>query len=333
MEASVDHSASGGDTVTCHSCGHEQLLFGSRCVSCGQPLTLAEPPPPAEEESVPSHSYEEAYFGEYRSGDSCSPVAAALDQAEAGEEREPVAFGIDGFGLVSLGIGLAAAISSLLFFWPLWIFGHLSIAIHEFGHAAAGWLFGYFSIPSYDFIFGGGVTISSERIWLINGIVYFLFGLTAWFVRSQRILLAGVAVIVAVYTWLALTSWHEALIIGIGHGMELVFGGIFLYRAFGNRTIMIRAERPIYAFLGFFLLIYNGWLAWRLMTEAAFRRAYSSAKGELLAMDYSRLASDYWHVSLKTVALIFFILTVATFFISWAVAVFRPQLVEPFFGD
>lgn len=334
MEASVEHNPAGGDTVTCRACGYEQLMFGPRCVKCGQPLTLAEtPPPPVEEETIPNHSYEESYYGEYSSDPACSPMAAAMEYAEAEEEPEPVAFGIDLYGLISLGIGLAAAIVSLIFFWPLYIFSHLSIAIHEFGHAAAGWLFGYFSIPSYDFLFGGGITISSERIWLINGIVYFLFGLAAWFVRYQRPLLIGVAVTVAVYTGLMLTSSHEMLIIGIGHGMELIFGGIFLYRAIGNRTIMAALERPIYAFFGFFLLIYNGWLTWRLMTEAAFRQAYSSAKGELLAMDYSRLAYDYWNVSLKTVALIFFVLTVTTFIISWTLAVFRRQLVEPFLGD
>jgi hypothetical protein len=292
-----------------------------------------EPAPLSEEDPVPSHSYEESFPGEYISDSSRSRLTAATEPDQVEEAPEPVAFGIDGFGLISLGIGLAGAIASLFFFWPLWIFGHLSIAIHEGGHAAAGWLFGYFSIPSFDFVFGGGITISSERIWLIVAVVYFLFGLGAWFIRDQKPLLAGLGVIVAIYTALMLTYWHEMLIIGIGHGMELIFGGIFLYRAIGNRTIMIPVERPLYAFLGFFLLLYNGWLAWRLMTEAAFRQAYSSSKGELLAMDYSRLAYDYWNVSLKTVALIFFILTIATFFISWTLAVFRPQLIDPIIGE
>jgi hypothetical protein len=163
--------------------------------------------------------------------------------------------------------------------------------------------------------------------------VYALFAVTAWFVRNHKPLLVGLGVTAAVYTALMLTSWHEALIIGIGHGMELVFAGIFLYRVIGNRTIMIAVERPIYAFLGFFILIYNGWLAWRLMTEAAFRQAYAGSKGQLLSMDYSRLAYDYWDVSLETVALIFFILTIATFFISWALAVFRRQLLGTFIDD
>lgn len=332
MEASVEHNSSGGDSVTCKSCGHEQLLFGPKCVECGHQLTLTETPPPAEEDSL-SHYCEESYPGEFSAASSSSPIAATMEMTPEEEEPEPVAFGIDGYGLISLGIGLAAAIVSLLFFWPLFIFGHLSIAIHEFGHAAAGWIFGYFSIPSFDFVFGGGITISSERIWLIVAIVYFLFALAAWFVRDHKPLLAVLGATVVIYTALMLTSWHEALIIGIGHGMELIFGGIFLYRAFGNRTIMAAVERPIYAFLGFFLLIYNGWLAWRLMTEVSFRQSYLSAKGELLAMDYTRLAYDYWNVSLKTVALIFFILTIVTLIISWALAVFRRQLIYPILGE
>lgn len=332
MEASAEH-CHGGDEITCHACGHGQLAFGYRCVNCGKPLTLTEPPVEEPEQTL-SHSYEEAYFGEYSANSCCSPMAAAVEAVPEDEpEPEPLALGVDGFGLISLGIGAAAAILSLLFFWPAFIFGHLSIAIHEFGHAAAGWLFGYFSIPAYDFIFGGGITISSERIWLIVAVVYALFGAAAWYVRGHPPLLVALGVTIAFYTFLLLTSWHEAIIVGIGHGCELIFGGIFLYRAVGNRTIMTAAERPIYAFLGFFLLIYNGWLAWRLAADASFRRAYSSAKGELLVMDYSRLADDYWHVSLRTVAIMFLCLTIATFFISWFVAVFRRRLVYTFLPE
>ncbi|RJQ45051.1 MAG: hypothetical protein C4534_05585 [Gaiellales bacterium] len=332
MEASIEHR-SRGDEVNCSHCGREQLLFGPRCVSCGKPLILSEPAPQAEAQAAASHSYEESYYGEYGSSPCCSPLAAALEQAPEEPEPEPVALGVDAYGLVSLAIGLAAAILSLLFFWPAWIFGHLSIAIHEFGHAAAGWLFGYFSIPAYDFIFGGGVTISSERIWLIVAVVYALFGYAAWRVREQPRLLGTLGVAVAAYTFLMLTSWHEALIIGIGHGAELVFGGIFLYRAIGNRTIVAAAERPVYAFLGFFLLIYNGWLAWRLAADASFRESYNQAKGELLAMDYTRLAVDYWHLSLRAVAIIFFCLTIGAFLAAWIVAVFRRRLVYPFIGE
>lgn len=332
MEAPARHSHE-ADTVSCRNCGHEQLLFGPRCIKCGRPLTLLEPEPrPEAAAAVTSHAYEEAYHGEYGANGSCSPLAAAMEAGAIDEEPEPLALGVDAYGLASLGIGLAAAIASLLFFWPAWIFGHLSIAIHEFGHAAAGWLFGYFSIPSFDFVYGGGITISSSRAWLIVGFVYALFGLAAWYVRDYRPLLVATGVMIAVYTFLMLTSWHEVLIVGIGHGTELIFGGVFLYRAIGNRTIMSAVERPLYAFLGSFLLLNNGWLAWRLAADASFRQSYTYAKGELLAMDYTRLANDYWHVSLRTVAIIFLCLTIATFFISWIVAVGRRRLVYPFLG-
>ena len=98
----------------------------------------------------------------------------------------------------------------------------------------------------------------------------------------------------------------------MGHGFELLFAIVFLYRAFSGSSIIVPIERPLYAFMGFFIVFIDIRFAHRLMTSAAFRADYGAAKGGGHWMDFSRIAHEFLNVPLTSVAALFFVLCVLT---------------------
>jgi hypothetical protein len=89
-------------------------------------------------------------------------------------------------------------------------------------------------------------------------------------------------------------------------------------RAASGNAIIQKAERPVYAFIGFLVIIQNLVFNYRLVTSSSFRFEYEYAK-DGMEMDYSRLAHEYMHTSLANVAKIFLVLTILTPFASLAV--------------
>lgn len=278
MEASAHHQSPPGSGAKCPACGFQYQYAGLVCVRCGQAL----------------------------------PQGGRLDLHEistrTGTENGEV-LGISRFGWISLAGGLAAAIAVSLVGFLTYIVSFFTILVHEMGHALAGWLFGYPSIPSFDFVYGGGVTLHQERMIVLSAAVYAAFTIGAYLFRRHLWALISLAAAAALYSWFAFTGWHEALIIGLGHGTELIIACIFLYRAMSGRSILQAAERPVYAFLGFFIVIYNAVFNYRLITDTTFRFEYEYAKGDAMTMDYSRLATEFLHTDLIAVAKLFLVLS------------------------
>lgn len=249
-------------------------------------------------------------------------VEADASFSEMGEDeshdqvREPdILLGISKPGWFALIIGFIAA---LLVSWaPLlkYLFSFFATLVHEMGHAFAGWLFGYPSIPSFDFYYGGGVTLQENRIILLNVLVFLLLAVLGYLFRKDTFLLMVVVFSAAMYALLTFSKWHEPLIIALGHGTELIIAGIFLFRAMSGKAIIQKTERPVYAFTGFFLVMYNVSFTYQLITDSTFRWEYEYSKGEM-TMDFSRLAYEYLHTDLATVAKIFLMLALLTPFAS-----------------
>ena len=88
-----------------------------------------------------------------------------------------------------------------------------------------------------------------------------------------------------------------------GHGGELVFAGIFFWRAWTGGFTHSMQERYTYASLACFLVVANLVFHFKLMTSAAYRMYYvSPGSGSFgLENDYLRVARDYMGVSLATV--------------------------------
>lgn len=204
---------------------------------------------------------------------------------------------------VGIGLGLLVTLLSQVRF----LLHPLIITVHELGHAATSWLFGYFAIPAFDFIYGGGVTMSSEQ--KSAAIVTILYcGLAYLFYRYWRnVLTARLLLGFTLVYWLCTyTPIHQALIVGMGHGFELIFAATFLYKSLSGFGCRASIERPLYGMLGFYIVFYDIGFAWRLLTDADTRAIYNLGKGSI-DNDFVRLARDYLHTNLSAIAVAFLI--------------------------
>jgi len=203
---------------------------------------------------------------------------------------------------VSLIAGLMLALLALASRWLGLPFSMLRTLVHELGHAVTAWVFGRPAIPGFDLVWGGGITLHGEqKAWLLVPI----FG--AWIAVLYHLRARVRALIWAVmglvtYALLALTLAHEVLILFMGHGSELLFGCLFLYRALSGQAVISPWERPLYATAGIYNVLSVAWFSLRLVLDPDYRWAYGMAKGGGHWMDLSRIADDYCQCPLETVA-------------------------------
>ena len=237
-----------------------------------------------------------------------------------GTASAPLSDGLDAAARRALAVGAVAGLA--LYALPLtrFLLQYLATLVHELGHAAVGWAFGYPSIPAFDFMYGGGVTMLDQRNTGVLIFVYAGFAALGWWLgrRGAQVALAILALVVAVYSMAAFTPAHEALFLVAGHAAELLFAGIFLYRALSGSACRAPGERPLYGAVATFLLLNAAGFAWRLMTDHGFRVDYEEAKGGGRWMDFSRLGEEFLDAELQTVAAAFLFATVATPLVTWA---------------
>ncbi len=205
----------------------------------------------------------------------CGVVFARLEEA-AGRpvpnvtvtaEGAPAPGRIDADVQKTVLIGGVLAALVLAFPFPRFVFSYMGILLHEFGHTVAAWLFGYPAIPAFNFAHGGGVTSIEDRQWplmllWLAGVCWLL-----WRYRHHRPAWPLLALPTALYLALAVTRVHEIVITFMGHGMELTIAGVFLYRALSGSAVRHAIERPLYAFLGLFLIVGEMGFAWGLATN------------------------------------------------------------------
>ena len=192
----------------------------------------------------------------------------------------PQLLGIPRAGWKAAGLGLALALTLTWFPFLSFILSPLTTMVHEIGHTAVLWLFGYPAIPAFDFANGGGVTMSDlERVPSVVGAWVMGLVVLLWWQRERKgvfALLVGAAILYA----LAYDTTRETLAITLGgHGGEIAFGALFLYRGLTGWGCKIEAERPIYAFLAFMILFSGVRLAISLQGNTIERYWYLQGKG------------------------------------------------------
>lgn len=219
---------------------------------------------------------------------------------------------LDKEGWQSVAAGFFLAILLLLASPLTFIFSYFIILVHELGHTLTAWIFGYPSIPSFDFIYGGGVTMQFERAPLLEFLIYSAIVFLCYLYRSQRSTLVFFMFFAFIYSIVAFTKLHEMLMIFMGHGFELIFAGIFLYRAISGYGSRSSIERPLYAMLAFFTVFYDIRFAWLLVFDSETRSIYEEGKGGLLDGDFVRLAGEYLGVDLSIVVTFFLLLCFLT---------------------
>jgi hypothetical protein len=181
------------------------------------------------------------------------------------------------------------------------------VLVHEMGHCIFGWLFGYPSFPAFDFIYGGGLTFHGGRSLLLLGAEYVVLAVGLYVFRSNFRTVALLVLIGIAHAACAFTSAHQVVILFMGHGTELAIAAIFLYRALSGAAVVHAAERPLYAAVGLFIVFSDLAFAYGLVTQPVQRALYEDAKGGGHWMDFSRIAEEYLHTKLSTVALFFLV--------------------------
>jgi len=209
---------------------------------------------------------------------------------------------IDSKGKRSLLFGAAFAV--VIFAFPLgrFVLQYLNTTIHELGHTLAFWVFGYPAVPSFDFVYGGGVSITFGRSRVILMLLFMAIAIFLWQQHRRPRAFWLAAALVGVYILVLATPLHSLFIVAMGHGMELIVAGIFLHRALVERDRWDDAERFLYAGTSFFVLLVNASLAWGLMTRESARSEYSMGKGGALVPDLIEIARTYLGTGLEQTA-------------------------------
>jgi hypothetical protein len=210
-------------------------------------------------------------------------------------EEERVADGrIGPSELKVLGFGLVAAIVAYAFPLTRFILSTLVTLFHELGHAVAGWLMGYPSIPAFDFVYGGGLTHHGEFRTSIAIAIGLGFAYLGWLFRENKKSAAIVGALFLVWLFFVTKEWRrEIAFASAGHLSEFVLAGILFYQALaGVGWRSPEFERPLGAFVAFFVQIHAMLFAWRLMHDATFLEWYREGKGGALMNDLEVVALD-----------------------------------------
>jgi hypothetical protein len=243
-----------------------------------------------------------------------------IEKADEGFDKQAVIAMVIGAGL-----GFWALHARLLYT----LSSMMKTLVHELGHTLAGWAFGVPSIPAFDFTYGGGVTMHQQPSKLLIVCIYAGFAYLLFLYRRKPLSLAILAVIIAGHALCMMTPLKEPLTIAMGHGFELIFAGIFLYRAMSGFACVHNVERPLYAFLGFLITFDNIRFAWRLVHSPEHRWQYENAKGGGHWMDFSRLANEFFFVDLSVIANLFMLASLLPVLISVLLYASRELWWEP----
>lgn len=295
--------------MKCPECGYQQDDGQLACGMCG--VIFAK----LHRASRQRQSFADDDFGPAR------PATFAASMPDR-NDYGPTVNHLDRATLMYGGIGLAFAVLTLLMTLPFFrnmgamgflvnipnlALGGLSTLVHEMGHSFFGWIFGYPSIPAFDLRYGGGVAMElKDRSTPILVMIYMAFAYGFWHFRRNPLALIALGVFVVGYSVVAFTGLRELLMIFMGHGTELVFAALALYRGFSGKCVAHELERLAYAVVGWFLVLHNLLFAGGLIVSEQARFWYGQAKGGGHWMDFDRIARNHLGVSLQLVALFFF---------------------------
>jgi hypothetical protein len=205
-------------------------------------------------------------------------------------------------GVPSIVIGVVAALACMTVPFARFVFHPLVTVLHELGHVVADWAFGRPAIPAFDFVHGGGMTVSQGRSWILLALLGGAWIAAAVAVRTRPRAVVAVASAAAVWAVLLASGADELVILVCGHAFELMFVVLFAARAISGNGVRGAADRAAYAFAATFVWSTNLALAWGLAFRHEARVEYELAKGGGAWMDLSRIAREFAGLSLESVA-------------------------------
>lgn len=218
---------------------------------------------------------------------------------------------------IYLGIGaLTAPIFALT---PLLGFmgWFLRSLVHEMGHCAVAWFFGMAAIPAIS-LEGHAAAIHSEPSRFFAVLVWAALVAAAWHWLQGRARWVAMGVVAVLYPALAFTQARDVLQVLAGHGAELAFATICLWKALDGGFTESRLERGLYGTVGWYLLGSNAILCFGLVASPASRQAYSENGSFGLTNDMIRVADDLLDWTLPSVAILVLIASIAVLPLAWA---------------
>lgn len=257
--------------MQCPKCSFQNKPAASECVRCG------------------------VVFSKWKEMQDFPPVVPQPDRLPALQIDDPVADGRIGKSeLKIMGSGLVAAIIVHALPFTRFLLSALVTLFHELGHAMAGWLMGYPSLPAFDFVYGGGLTHHGEFNLAIAVLIAGVFGYGAWLFRRNRRTLILIGAMFGIWLVLITAEWRRELTFAsAGHLFEFILAGIFFYMALsGVGWRHPDLERPLGAFVAFFVQIHSVMFALRLRNDPEFLSWYREGKGGALMNDLELVAAD-----------------------------------------
>ena len=286
-------------TSTCRRCGRPSEPQALACELCGEMLRRApqapKPQPLESTAALPSQSRSEPQ-------DEWTARRAA---------REPWIF--LGLGLVTAPIFSLTPLLGLMGWF-------LASLVHEMGHSAVAWFFGMPSVPAIA-LDGHAAAVHSDQQLFLVAMVALGLGLAAWRWLSGRARAAALVAIGVLYPALAFSGARELLHLAAGHGGELAFAVLALWKTLDGGFTESSAERLLYGTLGWFLAGKNAWLAWGLATNASSRAWYAENGSFGFTNDYLRIAGDLLGWRLESVAWLALLASIAA--VPAAIALWR----------
>lgn len=268
----------GTQELNCSRCGRAHDETTLVCSLCGQMLKRA-----------PANRARDSAAQEPPSPAWSAPVESRADEPRS---LEPWLY---------LGLGLLTApifaITPLLKFMG-WF---LSSLTHEMGHSAMAWLFGMPSMPAISLEGHAAAVHSDQQLFLVAMIVLGL-GMTAWRLLAGRARIAALVSLGVIYPALAFTGARELLHLLAGHGAELAFATLCLWKVLDGGFTHTRSERALYGTVGWYLLGKNAFLCLGLMTSEGSRAWYAENGSFGMTNDLIRVAEDLLDWRLQAVA-------------------------------
>jgi hypothetical protein len=213
---------------------------------------------------------------------------------------------------LSLVIGAALAIVARMVPIIAMVPAVLQTVVHELGHVGTDWVTGVASVPGFDLVNGGGFARGFGQLPGLLVIIYALSAYVIFKLRTRPWLLAACLIAVPLHALITFTRWRDFTSIVMGHGLEVIIAGVFLYRALSGVQILRAIERPLYAFLGIFFLIGAFKFGYGLRNDLEMREDYETETRDGIHHDFVRAANDFLHVPLETVAGWYLVLCVLT---------------------
>jgi hypothetical protein len=234
----------------------------------------------------------EAFPHMHRPPEKALPSDAAPDAFDEGEVVRDGRIGAKELKILGFGLVLAIIVYAIPF--TRFVMSALVTLFHELGHAVVAWCLGIPALPAFDFTYGGGITSYGQFHLAIALAIAGAFAFLAYRFRRNWKTLTVLALVAGVWLFFVSSEWRRDLACAAGgHTSEFVLSAIFFYMALAGVGFRIpEVERPLGAFIAFFVQIHSVAFALRLRRDPDFLDWYRQGKGGMLMNDLESIALD-----------------------------------------